>query len=140
MGIDIYALAGIGFVVTEKQVLDYAKKHINEFNEDYAYIDEYIYDVAKLLSTPEVKLADASFGSMYDDTDEVYAFVLKQRSTSANSKRSDGGLALDIPIFSVGTEELAVLVDAMQALGVVEPGDRDGALIKISFLAGLMVS
>lgn len=43
MGIDIYTSAGVGFIVTEKQILDYAKKHLPEFNEDYAYVNEYGY-------------------------------------------------------------------------------------------------
>lgn len=140
MGIDVTTSAGVGFVVTDEQLLDYAKKHISEFNEDYAYIDEYSYDVAQLLSTPEIRLDDMFFGSMYDSSEDARALVLKRRSTSEDARRGDGGLSLNLSIFALEDREIAVLIDAMYALGVVDNGDKDGALIRISFLAGLRVS
>jgi hypothetical protein len=140
VGIDVTTSAGVGFVVTDEQILDYARKHISEFDEKYAYVDEYAYDVAQLLSTPEVRLDDMAFGTMYDDSEDDRAIVLKRRSTSEDARRGDGGLSLNLSIFAVEDREISVLIDAMYALGVVDEGDKDGALIRISFLAGLWVS
>lgn len=140
MSVDYTTSAGIGFLVTEKQIIDYAQEHFHDFDENWAYVDEYGDRVASAVSVSPIELDIISFGSMYNNGPDEYAFVLEYRRATNNMRSSDGGVALNLPIFSIEEREITVLVGAMIALGIADEDDLDSALTKISFLAGMRVS